>query len=44
MKKIGIQFKVYEHFLKKDLLERQSLYNAIAEKIWSVDSFDEWKV
>jgi len=43
MKNIGIQFKDYEHFKKKDLLERQNLYKEIAEKIWSVDSFDEWK-
>jgi hypothetical protein len=43
MKNIGIQFKDYKHFKKKDLLERQNLYKEIAEKIWSVESFDEWK-
>lgn len=43
MKNIGIQFKDYEHFKKKDLLARQNLYKEIAEKIWSIDCFDEWK-
>jgi len=40
IKKTGLPFKPYEHFKKKDILERQQLYKNICEKIYSIEEFD----
>jgi hypothetical protein len=34
-------FKPYSDFNKTAIQERQQLYQKLAEKIWSVDVFDE---
>lgn len=36
---LGLPFKAHPHFKKKDIQERQGLYLAICEKIWSLDAF-----
>ena len=37
----GLAFKSHEHFEKKDLDSRQTLYTAIAEQIWNPDRLEE---
>jgi uncharacterized protein with ParB-like and HNH nuclease domain len=37
----NLQFKSYDIFDKKALLERQKLFEDIAKKIWSIDKLDE---
>jgi uncharacterized protein with ParB-like and HNH nuclease domain len=40
-KKSGLPFKPHENFKKKDLLERQFLYQKICEEIWNINGFDD---
>ncbi|MCV0366324.1 MAG: DUF262 domain-containing protein [Nitrosopumilus sp.] len=37
----GIPFKDHTQFKKKDIKERQNLYQKICEEIWNLDGFDE---
>jgi hypothetical protein len=39
--RLDMVFKPYSDFNKTAIQERQQLYQKLAEKIWSVDAFDE---
>ena len=40
IKDSGLKFKPHPEFKKKDILERQKLYQEISEKIWNINKFD----
>ncbi|MBT3464254.1 DUF262 domain-containing protein [archaeon] len=40
IKNSGLNFKPHPEFKKKDILERQKLYQEISEKIWNINKFD----
>jgi uncharacterized protein with ParB-like and HNH nuclease domain len=43
IKESGLNFKAHYEFKKSDVLERNSLYQSICEKIWNLDHFDRIK-
>ncbi|MDP3483555.1 MAG: hypothetical protein Q8S05_09640, partial [Sulfuricella sp.] len=41
LEKTGLPFRHYTQFKKADLDERQTLYQALAEQVWSPSRLDE---
>ena len=39
-RELDLPFKAHPEYKKEDIKERQNLYQAICEKIWSLDSFN----